>query len=116
MLVWCLATVTGIGSIVIQLWIICWEDTKKPAIIYIFNQISEMFKQLVFNKIISKSTELWNINFTHLKLCFATANHNLKWVKITHIWLIWENHFEDLDVWTLIAAVIKVIYSANQAD
>ena len=23
--------------------------------------------------------------FTHLKLCLATAIHNFKWVKITHI-------------------------------
>ena len=23
--------------------------------------------------------------FTHLKLCFATATHNFKWVKINHI-------------------------------
>ena len=26
--------------------------------------------------------------FTHLKLCLATATHNCKWVKITHIYLI----------------------------
>ena len=30
--------------------------------------------------------------FTHLKLGLATATHNFKWVKITHICLIWNNH------------------------
>ena len=30
---------------------------------------------------------------THLKLYLATASHNLKWVKITHICLIWDPTF-----------------------
>ena len=36
--------------------------------------------------------------FTHLKLCFATATHNFKWVKISHICLIWDQKFLNLDV------------------
>ena len=36
--------------------------------------------------------------FTHLKLCLATAIHNFKWVKITHIFLIWDQRFANLDV------------------
>ena len=28
--------------------------------------------------------------FTHLKLCLATGTHNFKWVKITHVCLIWD--------------------------
>ena len=30
--------------------------------------------------------KLFNLNFTHLKLCLADAIHNLKWVKIIQIW------------------------------
>ena len=35
---------------------------------------------------------------THLKLCLATTIHNFKLVKITHVCLIWDNKFENLDV------------------
>ena len=38
--------------------------------------------------------------FTHLKLCLATTTHNLKWVKINDICLIWAQIFANLDVWT----------------
>ena len=31
--------------------------------------------------------------FIHLKLCLATGIHNFKWVKITHICLIWDDTF-----------------------
>ena len=31
--------------------------------------------------------------FVHLKLCLATATHNFKWLKITHICLIWHKIF-----------------------
>ena len=31
--------------------------------------------------------------FTHLKLCLATATHDLDCVKITHIFLIWDSTF-----------------------
>ena len=34
----------------------------------------------------------------HLKLCLFTATRNLKWVKITHIWLILNQTFANLDV------------------
>ena len=36
--------------------------------------------------------------FTHLKLCLATATHNIRWVKITHIVLIWDQTFANVDV------------------
>ena len=36
--------------------------------------------------------------FTHFKLCLATATHNFKWVKITHICLIGDRTFANLDV------------------
>ena len=32
------------------------------------------------------------------KLCLATATHNFKWVKITHICLIWKQTFALFDV------------------
>ena len=31
-------------------------------------------------------------------LCLATATHNIKWAKITHICLIWDQTFANLDV------------------
>ena len=31
-------------------------------------------------------------------LCLATATHNIKWVKITDIWLILNQIFANLDV------------------
>ena len=34
--------------------------------------------------------KLQNLNSTHLKLCLATATHNVKLVNITHICLIWD--------------------------
>ena len=34
---------------------------------------------------------------THFKLCLATATHNLKWVNITHICLIWDEPLENVD-------------------
>ena len=39
-------------------------------------------------------------NFTHLKLCFATATHNFKWVKMTDICLMWDQQFADFYVST----------------
>ena len=40
--------------------------------------------------------------FKNPRLCFATAIHNLKCLKITHIWLIWDQKFTNIDVKTLI--------------
>ena len=34
----------------------------------------------------------------HLKLCLAIAIHKLKWLKNTHICLIWNQTFTNLDV------------------
>ena len=34
--------------------------------------------------------------FNHLRLCLATAIHNLKWLKITHICLIWDQTFTNV--------------------
>ena len=34
------------------------------------------------------SDKVYYIIFTNLKLCLATATHNFKWVKITHIGVI----------------------------
>ena len=34
--------------------------------------------------------------FNHLRLCLATAIYNLKWLKITHIYLIWDKTFKIL--------------------
>ena len=46
------------------------------------------------------STNRWELHFffTHLKLGVATATHNFKWVKITHICVIWDQQFANLDV------------------
>ena len=35
--------------------------------------------------------------FTHLKLCLATAIHNFQSVKITYIYLFWNQTFANLD-------------------
>ena len=47
--------------------------------------------------------------FTHLKLCVATATHNFKWAKITHICLFWDQQFANLDVEALISFPITAI-------
>ena len=39
--------------------------------------------------------------FNHLMLCLATASHNIKWLKITHICLIWDQTFTDFDVYQI---------------
>ena len=45
-------------------------------------------------------------------LCLATATHNIKWVKITHICLFWDQKFA---VWTHNNSLpITVILSANK--
>ena len=36
--------------------------------------------------------------YYNLKLCLTTATHNVKWLKITHICLIWAQIFATLDV------------------
>ena len=38
---------------------------------------------ILFNPLTAK---LFNLIFTHLKLCLADAIHNFKWVKIIQIW------------------------------
>ena len=40
---------------------------------------------------------------THLELSLATATHNFKWVKITHICFMWDQTFVNLDVYTHIS-------------
>ena len=42
-------------------------------------------RDLLYQYISSTLETLSYLIFTHLKLCFATATHNFKWVKITHI-------------------------------
>ena len=44
--------------------------------------------------------KLFFLIFTHLKLCLATAIHNLKWVKNTHTRLIWDISFANPDTHT----------------
>ena len=43
------------------------------------------------------SAKLNNSNFTHLKLCLATATHNFKWMKMTPICLIWYQAFAKIE-------------------
>ena len=40
----------------------------------------------------------WHCRVTHLKLFLATATDNFKWMKITHICLIWDQSFANIDV------------------
>ena len=56
------------------------------------------------NKITTLMKALNWINWisTHLKLCLTTATHNFKWVKITHIIIIWHQPFSNLAVYVLI--------------
>ena len=55
------------------------------------------------------------IIFTHFKLCLATASHNLKWLKITHICLIWESKLLIFYAYSHILFPITVIWSAKKA-
>ena len=52
--------------------------------------------------------------FMHLKLCLATATHNFKWLKITHISLIIAQIFANVDVLTHISFAKTVIWSTNK--
>ena len=49
--------------------------------------------------------------FTDLKLCLATATHNFKSVKNTHVCLNWDQAFRNFDVLTL-----AVIWSAHKTN
>ena len=51
--------------------------------------------------------------FHHLWLCLATAIHNLKWLKISRICLIWAQLCANIDVKTYISFPITVIWSIN---
>ena len=51
---------------------------------------------------------------THLMLCVATAILNFKWLKITHIRIIWDQKFANLDDEALISFPISIIWSANK--
>ena len=54
--------------------------------------------------------------FNHLKLFPATPTHNFKWVKITHICLIWEKTSANFDVSTRISFPITAIESSYNTD
>ena len=59
----------------------------------------------------------FNKIFTHLNFCLAAATHNIKWVKITNICLIWIQTFANLSVLKLLILVlISLIWSAKNAD
>ena len=46
------------------------------------------------------SAKLFNLNiFTHLKLCFADAIHNFRWVKIIQIWQNGGQLFSNIAGW-----------------
>ena len=45
-------------------------------------------------------------------MCLVTATHNFKWVKVTPIWLIWDQ--QNTNVEAHISFPITVIYSANK--
>ena len=53
---------------------------------------------------------------TQLKLSLADAIHNVKWMKITHIFLIRDQAFANLDVLTPISFPISVIWPASKTD
>ena len=36
--------------------------------------------------------------FTYMKWYLSTATHDFKWVKITRIWLIWDQTIANIDV------------------
>ena len=53
---------------------------------------------LIFNQVVENYTCLFNLRgfFKHLRLCLATAIHNLKWLKIIHI--NWGQTSTNLDI------------------
>ena len=65
-------------------------------------------KELYINHL---SVELNNLDFHRLEVA---STHNFKWVKITHICLIWDKTFANVDVQTHISFRILVIQSANK--
>ena len=84
---------------------------RLPEIIHTFNQASVLvfipfyqpIKSLFLErfKMFGLRLTLWPPNysiwiFTHLKLCYADAIHNFKWVKIIQIWQMEVNFFQIL--------------------
>ena len=80
----------------------CWLNTINIIILAVHT--SWWIKTFKFKKIprcfmLNKCWKAMEFRiFTHLKLCLATATHNFKWVKITHICLVWEHTFAHRDV------------------
>ena len=76
-----------------------------PRSIWLIVSLFIWFKKHAFNVYIGSSRSKVNNSratlktkcSTHLKLCLATATHNFKWVKITHIFVVWEQKFENID-------------------
>ena len=46
-----------------------------------------------------------DFKFTHLKLCFADAIHNFKWVKIIQIWQYGGQLYSNIADWCHILAL-----------
>ena len=49
-------------------------------------------------------------------MCVAVATHNIKWRKINHVSLIWDQTFADLDVYRHISSRITDIQPAKKTD
>ena len=67
--------------------------------LYVYNMRAYPRVTLNCDDINPQSAKLNNLFFTHLKLCLATATHNLKWIKFTWMCTIWINiyaKFENL--------------------
>ena len=57
------------------------------------------------------TAKLFNLNFTHLKLCLADAIHNFKWAKIIQIWQKGGQFFSNLAGWCQILSLTYNILS-----
>ena len=66
---------------------------------YLFNLKSNIYKCWCLNShFIPIIGDLIKKKFNHLRLWLNTAIHNLKWLKVIHICLIWDQTFTNVDV------------------
>ena len=75
------------------------------------NKFFIIWGDLTINMINPLTAKLFNLNFTHLKLCLADAIHNFKWVKIIQIWQNGGQLFSNLAGWCHILSLTFLKYA-----
>ena len=85
----------GINSTYEERVNLCFPEAILPFLETCCHWYNDM-SSLLLNPLTAK---LFNLNFTHLKLCLADAIHNFKWVKIIQIWQNRVQLFLNIAVW-----------------